>query len=87
MNSIHVNWNTAGSKYLHSVEIVEDLPVKIFDGSLSVDDKDGDAIYNGSWTIDPGINTLRMTFTKSGIPLNEMTLTFAEGGCGPLEKH
>ena len=85
LNSIQVQWNTAGNKYLHKVTL--NSPPAIFDGGLSVDDKDGTALYNGTWTVNPGINTLVMQFTSSGVSISNMTLTFAEGSCGPLEKH
>jgi len=85
LKSISVQWNTAGNKYLHTVTL--NSTTTIFDGSVSVDDKDGTALYNGTWTINTGINTLVMQFTANGVSISNMTLTFDEGGCGPLEKH
>lgn len=79
ITSISVSWNTAGNRYLSAVELP--TGTNIWSGS----DKDGSFITPpGSWTIPTGNTTLTMLFTKTGITVTDMNLTFDEAGCGPL---
>lgn len=75
---ISISWSTQSNTYLSSVELPSGTTV--WSGS----DKDGSEIISGTWTIDEGITTLKMTFTKNKPTITDMTLTFDEVGCGPL---
>lgn len=79
ISSISVNWNTSGNRYLDSVQLP--AGTTIWSGS----DKDGFALFSGSWNINTGVTTLNMLFSKTNITVTSMNLTFNEGGCGPLK--
>ena len=77
ISSIAVSWSSGGNRYLNSVELPAGSP--IWTGS----DQDGFAIFTGSWGLNLGGTTLKMTFNKDST-VTDMNLTISEIGCGPL---